>query len=283
MEEIKDRHLTVNGIRLHVAEAGDPKGEVILFLHGFPEFWYGWRKQLAFFAAHGYRVLAPDQRGYNLSSKPSGVKAYTLSQLTTDIADLIQQAIARKVYLVGHDWGGAVAWTVAQHYPNLLKKLVILNMPHLEVMQQELRTNPKQLLRSWYAGFFQLPVLPEAFSKAFNFKVLERSMCSTAKTGTFSEAEIEHYKSAWQQPQALTSMINWYRAYKYSELDTTRDVTVPTLLVWGRKDKFLSDSMAQPSIKKCLDGKLIFMDDATHWLHHEKPEEVNNFIFDFIR
>jgi len=280
---MSEKDYTVNGIRLHVAENGDPDGEVLLFLHGFPEFWYGWHKQLDFFAAKGYRVLAPDQRGYNRSSKPAGTKAYMLSQLTADIADLSQQVIARKVYLVGHDWGGAVAWAVAQHYPHLLKKLLILNMPHPEVMQHHLQANPKQLLKSWYTGFFQLPVLPEAASRAFNFMALEKSMTSSAKRGTFSKAEIARYKKAWQQPGALTAMLNWYRAYKYSTLDTTREVTVPTLLLWGRKDAFLNQGMAQPSIAKCADGKLIFLDDATHWLHHERPDEVNNFIYDFIK
>ncbi|WP_162054315.1 alpha/beta fold hydrolase [Pontibacter pamirensis] len=281
--EIRDKYYTVNGIRLHVAEAGNPEGPVLLFLHGFPEFWYGWRKQLGFFAAKGFWVLAPDQRGYNTSSKPSGVKAYTISQLTTDIADLIQQVISRKVYLVGHDWGGAVAWAVAQHYPNLLEKLIILNMPHPEVMHQELRTNPKQLLMSWYTGFFQLPMLPEAYCRAFNFKALEKSMMLTANEGTFSKAEIKCYKVAWQQPQALTTMINWYRAYKYKTLYVSREVTVPTLMLWGRKDTFLSDTMAQPSIAKCTNGQLVFMDNATHWLHHEKPDEVNSFIYEFIK
>lgn len=206
--EIRENYYTVNGIQLYVAEAGDPEGEVILFLHGFPEFWYGWRRQIEFFASKGFRAMAPDQRGYNRSSKPSGVKAYAMQELTADIADLIQQVVQKKVYLVGHDWGGAVAWAMAQHYPHLLEKLIILNMPHPEVMQQNLRTNPKQLLKSWYTGFFQLPVLPEVTSSAFNFKVLERSMTSSANRGTFKEAEITRYKAAWRQPQALTAMIN---------------------------------------------------------------------------
>lgn len=281
--EIRDKYYAVNGIQLHVAEAGAPEGEVILFLHGFPEFWYGWRRQIEFFASKGYRILAPDQRGYNSSSKPRGVKAYKMAALTADIADLIQQVIQKKVYLVGHDWGGAVAWAVAQHYPHLLEKLVILNMPHLVVMQHHLRTNPRQLLKSWYMGLFQLPLLPEIVSKAFNFKVLEKSMTASAKPGTFSGAEIARYKAAWRQPEAITAMLNWYRAIKHNSMDTTREVTVPTLMIWGRKDAFLSHTMAQPSIEKCTNGQLIFLEDATHWLHHEKPDEVNDLLYNFIR
>jgi pimeloyl-ACP methyl ester carboxylesterase len=281
--EIKHSDYFVNGIVLHVAEAGDPEGEITLFLHGFPEFWYGWHKQLAFFAAKGFRVMAPDQRGYNGSSKPTGVKAYTTENLTADIVDLIRQINGRKVYLVGHDWGGAVAWAVAQHHPHLLEKLIILNMPHPEVMEENLKKNPKQMLRSWYTSFFQLPVLPEILNSASHYSLLERSMKASAKEGTFTEADIEHYKAAWQQKGALTAMINWYRAYKYNKLDTTREVTVPTLLLWGKKDTFLNYTMAEPSNAKCTDGELVFMNDATHWLHHEKPDEVNSFIYDFIK
>jgi pimeloyl-ACP methyl ester carboxylesterase len=281
--EIKHSDYDFGGVTLHVAEAGNPNGKVIIFLHGFPEFWYGWHKQLDYFTDKGYRVMAPDQRGYNGSSKPKGVKAYTIEKLTGDIIGLIQQATAEKVYLVGHDWGGAVAWALAQHHSHLLEKLIVLNMPHPEVMEENLKKNPKQMLRSWYAGFFQLPVLPEITSSASHYSVLKRSMKASAKEGTFSEEDMRHYKTAWQQKGALTAMINWYRAYKYSARDITREVTIPTLLLWGKQDTFLTYTMAEPSIDKCTNGKLIYLEDATHWLHHEKPDEVDSYIYNFIR
>ncbi|PIQ21090.1 MAG: alpha/beta hydrolase [Cytophagales bacterium CG18_big_fil_WC_8_21_14_2_50_42_9] len=280
---VTEKYYDINGIQLNVAEAGDSAGKVILFLHGFPEFWYGWHHQLAFFAQQGYRAVAPDQRGYNLSSKPAGVKAYTLANLTADMAALIKQLTAEKIILVGHDWGGAVAWTMAREYPGLIEKLIILNMPHLQVFTEHLRKNPKQLLKSWYAGFFQIPLLPEIFSSAFYYWLLEKSMVQSALKNTFSAADMARYKVAWRQKKALTAMINWYRAYKYNSAASAEPIEVPTLLIWGKKDQFLNAAMAQPSINKCRNGHLEFLPHATHWLHHEKPEEVNKLILDFIR
>ena len=278
-----EKFYTVNGIQLHVAEAGDPAGKVILFLHGFPEFWYGWHRQLTYFARKGFRAIAPDQRGYNRSSKPPGVKAYTLDFLTADVAALIRQLTSGKVILVGHDWGGAVAWTMARQYPDLIEKLIILNMPHLDVFTAHLRKSLKQKFKSWYTGFFQIPRLPELASSAFQFKLLQRSMEKSALPHTFAPIDFARYKLAWRQKNALTAMINWYRAYKYNTATANEQIVVPTLLIWGKKDQFLEAAMAQPSINKCRDGRLVFIPNATHWLHHEKPEQVNNLIFDFIQ
>ncbi|MCC9167509.1 alpha/beta fold hydrolase [Pontibacter harenae] len=279
---IVEKDCFVNNIRLHVVEAGAPAGKVLLFLHGFPEFWYGWRKQIQFFAEKGFRVIVPDQRGYNSSSKPTGVKAYTLEHLVADVVALIQQTANEKVYLVGHDWGGAVAWAVAILYPKLLEKLIILNMPHPKVMKRNLQKNPKQMLRSWYAGFFQMPLLPELCCSAFHYSLLEKSMAGTALKNAFSEGELGHYKRAWEQLGALNSMINWYRAYKYSKLNLAADVQVPTLMLWGKRDKFLGAEMASESIRKCVNGQLLLLEGTTHWLHHERPEQVNNAIYQFI-
>jgi len=280
---VTENYYPVNGIHLHVAEAGDPAGKVILFLHGFPEFWYGWHHQLAFFAQQGYRAVAPDQRGYNLSSKPAGAKAYTLNHLTADIAALINQLTSEKIILVGHDWGGGVAWTMAQQYPELIDKMVIMNMPHLQVFQAHLRKSLTQKLKSWYTGFFQIPWLPEIISSAFYYKLLEESMVKSALKNTFSPADVARYKVAWRQKGAVTAMINWYRAYKYYPVAAPEPILVPTLLIWGKKDYFLEAEMAQPSVDKCRLSQLAFLPDATHWLHHEKPEQVNKLIFDFIQ
>ncbi|MFT2008624.1 alpha/beta fold hydrolase [Pontibacter sp. 13R65] len=270
-------------VTLHVASAGNEAGETILFLHGFPEYWYGWHKQLAFFAEHGYNVVAPDQRGYNRSSKPAAESDYTLDKLTGDIIRLISQMGKEKVVLVGHDWGGMVAWSLAMHYPHLLHKLVILNIPHPSVMRQHLRTNPRQMLRSWYAAFFQVPVLPEQLAMALDYKALDKSLTGTARPNTFSESDLAAYREAWQQQDALTSMMNWYRAFKHSMLDLDKDVKVPTLMLWGKKDVTLGAEMAEPSIAKCMHGELIFLENATHWLHHEEAGRVNEEILRFIK
>jgi epoxide hydrolase 4 len=278
----QENYYSSNGIQLHTLEAGDPEARTILFLHGFPEFWYAWEKQLPFFAERGWHAVAPDQRGYNLSSKPEGEAAYAMAQLTKDIAELIPQISKGKVVLVGHDWGGGVAWNLASQYPHLLEKLVILNMPHPKVLNQHLSSNIRQMRRSWYTAFFQLPWLPEFFSGAFHFKLLEKSLAGSAVPGTFTAQQMTHYKKAWSQPKALESMINWYRAYRYSPPKEILKIEVPTLLVWGRKDPFLGEEMAQPSIDTCRKGQLIFLEEATHWLHHEQPTQVNEAIQTFL-
>lgn len=281
--ELIQKKYNVNGLTLQVTEAGETGQPVILFLHGFPEMGAAWQRQLRFFGQAGFYALAPDQRGYNISSKPAGVKAYTLSYLTADIAALIRQVTTGKVYLVGHDWGGAVAWAMAQHYPDIIGKLIILNMPHPTVMHQHLKRNPAQQLKSWYTGFFQIPTLPELLCRAFHFKWLRNSLIRTALPDTLTADLLKTYQQAWQQPGALTAMINWYRAHKYNSLPTAGQIKVPTLLIWGKKDVFLGAELAEPSIQKCANGQLHFIPDATHWLHHEKPEQVNKLILDFIK
>lgn len=273
----------VNNINLHVVEKGSKEDKVIIFLHGFPEFWYGWKKQMDFFADKGFSVVVPDQRGYNLSSKPAGVKSYRIELLIADIAELITRLTSRKVMLVGHDWGGNVAWTMAMHYPQLLEKLIIINMPHPEVMRAHLQKNLQQMLRSWYAGFFQLPLLPEKIVQAFDFRILAGSMIGSAQPETFSDQDIAHYKQAWRQPGAIKSMIHWYRAYKYNSLDINEEIDIPTLLIWGQKDSFLHHKMASQSMGRCQEGRLEMIQDATHWVHHEKPQQVNALIYDFVR
>jgi pimeloyl-ACP methyl ester carboxylesterase len=279
--EISSQFYNVNGISLHAVIAGPPEGKVILFLHGFPEFSLGWKKQLLYFAAKGYYVIAPDQRGYNLSSKPKGVKAYRIENLVADVVELIGQLSTQKIILVGHDWGGGVAWEVAGQYPQLIEKLIILNMPHLKVMRQTVTNNLRQLMRSWYVGFFQIPFLPEWLSSLFNYRMLEKSMVKTANKSTFSRQEMAQYKIAWRNSGALKAMINWYRAYKYSK-PLLKRVHVPTLILWGKKDKFLLPQMAEKSSLQCSKGKLIMIEDATHWLHHEKAAKVNQLIFNFL-
>ena len=273
----------VNGLMLHVGHMGPPAGEMIVFLHGFPEFSESWQKQAEFFAGHGYHVIVPDQRGYNLSKKPVAIQDYALNNLVADIAALITSLSTCPVTVAGHDWGGGVAWTLAQQHPELIKNLIILNMPHPGVMQENLRKNPKQMLKSWYVAFFQLPLIPEQLCSAFNFKWLAASMIRTARRGTFSKSDIAAYKRAWRQPNALTSMINWYRAFAQSRPATINEaIEVPALILWGTKDLFLSKKMAEQSVARCTQGQLILIENASHWLHHEEPDLVNGYIFAFL-
>lgn len=283
--QISHQYYQVNGITLHTAEAGRADGNIILFLHGFPEYWYGWKAQLEYFADKGYRAVAPDQRGYNLSSKPDKVSSYRVGELVNDVVALIRQLTDKKIILVAHDWGGIIAWKIAALHPLLLQHLVILNIPHPAVMEQTLKKNFRQLLKSWYIGFFQLPLLPEWLSSVSDFASLQRSLVKTSRPGTFSKADIEQYKTAWKQPGAIGAMINWYRAFVMhgdAPIPPGR-ITVPTLMIWGKKDAFLSHEMARPSIELCVQGKLVMMEDNTHWVHHEEAAVVNQLVYNFIR
>lgn len=280
--DLLHKYYQVKNVQLHVVEAGNREGEILLLLHGFPEFWWGWRHQISYFVEKGYRVVMPDQRGYNLSSRPAGKEQYKMEELSSDIALLIPQLNREKVYLAGHDWGGAVAWAIAIRYPQLLHKLIVLNLPHPQVMKHYLRTSLQQILRSSYIGFFQIPFLPEALLSLFDYKLLERSMQTSSAPNTFSQQDMLRYKQAWKKSGALKSMLNWYRAALFGTLELDKTVTTPTLLVWGKQDQFLSYQMARSSIEMCENGRLIIIEDATHWLHHEKAEQVNKLLFEFM-
>ena len=276
--------LRVNGVRLHVAQAGSANGKPVILLHGFPEYWGGWKHQIPALAAAGYRVWAPDQRGYNLSDKPVGIDAYVLDELAADVAGLIQAMGVEKVFLVGHDWGAAVAWWTALHYPHLLQKLVILNVPHPIVMRRTLSGNWRQTLKSWYMFFFQIPWLPETLMTVNNASGATQMMAGSSKPTTFSDEEMADYRKAWLQPGAFTGMINWYRALmrRQPQSPPSYRVSVPTLMIWGKNDIALSSEMAQPSIDLCDNGRLVFLENATHWVQHDEPEEVNRLLLEFL-
>lgn len=275
-------HHTVptNGIRLHVVQVGPADGPLLILLHGFPECWYGWKHQLLPLADAGYRVWAPDQRGYNLSDKPRGIGAYGLDTLAADVVGLIDAAGRARAVVVGHDWGAAVAWWVAATYPERVERLVALNVPHPAVMKRYALRNPGQLLRSWYIGFFQLPWLPEVITRLGNWAAMSWTLRTSSRPGTFSDDDLTHYHAAWSQAGAMTAMMNWYRAalQRPPSRDTNIRITVPTLLIWGVRDAFLKRGMAQPSIDRCANGRLVFFENATHWVQHEEPEQVTRLI-----
>lgn len=289
------QYIRANGITFHVALEGPPTGEPILFLHGFPEFWYGWRKQMHFFAEQGYRVIVPDQRGYNLTDKPAKVTDYKISTLATDVDQLIQALGYEQVHLVGHDWGGAVAWWVATMYPHRLKSLSLLNIPYPTVMLAQLRQwNFAQIRKSWYIAFIQIPSLPEFLVSRNAYRGFANAIQRTARKGTFSPEDLDKYREAWGKPKAMTSMMNWYRAMLKSESEAKSDpklnaytqgkkLTPPIQLLWGERDAFLGKELAQPSIDLCENGTLKFYPKATHWLQHEEPDGVNADILAFVK
>jgi len=274
-----------NGIiRLQAVAAGPKDGLVVVLLHGFPEFWYGWRRQIDPLAAAGFRVIVPDQRGYNLSSKPAGVASYALTELVSDVIAIADQLGQEKIFLGGHDWGAAVAWSTALLHPQRIAKLVVLNVPHPSVMRKFLSTRPRQLLRSWYMFFFQLPILPEAFFSALNFRIGARSLLRSSRPDTFSDEDLTQYRAAWSQPGAVTGMINWYRAlFRTRARFPDKTVRVPTRILWGERDAFLLAEMAHESLGYCMNAELFTFANATHWLQHEEPARVSELLIDFFR
>ena len=296
-----------NGVRLHYVEAGDPDDPLVLLLHGFPEFWYAWRHQLPALAEAGYHVIAPDLRGYNTSEKPPGVGAYRLTRLVDDVISLIEEFTERAGYegsdeaqlplLVGHDWGGAIAWEVAIRHPEAIERLAILNAPHPERFQRELGS-ASQLRKSWYMFFFQLPGVPERAIRAGNYRVLDRLLREDpVDPDAFDSVDVERYTEALSKPGALTAAINYYRALaRENPIGTLRRalvgrsgrppayrrVQVPTLLIWGEQDSALSVSLTEG-----LDGwvenlRVERLPEASHWVQADAPETVNDLLVDFL-
>ncbi len=286
----------INGLKLHYAKAGNG-AKTILFLHGFPEFWYEWKHQLEEFSKD-FTAVAYDQRGYNLSDKPANVEDYSVTNIVADIKAMFDKfgtSPDNKGYLVAHDWGGAVAWAFAIRFPEYLEKLIIINAPHPGVFARELQSNPAQQKASAYMNFFRTPEA-EAVLSANNFAALQKALFgSSTKPEVFTEEIRNAYIEAWSQPGALTGGLNWYRAAKAGP--PTKEVTpetnlaagfetlrvnVPTLVIWGEQDIAL--------LTGCLDGldayvpdlKIIRLPQGSHWVVNEEPELVNQYIRDFI-
>jgi pimeloyl-ACP methyl ester carboxylesterase len=274
---MEHRIIALPHIRLHAVTAGT--GPLVVLLHGFPEFWYSWRHQIPALAAAGYRALAVDMRGYNLSEKPAGVREYAADKLVGDIASLIEQESTGPAYLVGHDWGGIVAWRCAALHPHLVAKLAILNAPHPAAYQRTVWRSPSQCLRSSYVAMFQLPWLPESMLRWRDFWLIERALRREAPKA-FTAGDIAEYKSALRQPGALTSALNYYRAairHSQSLFSEAQKVTVPTLLIWGERDPYLSLSLSQnlaPWISQIQVEHLA----AGHWVQNEQPGLVNDLL-----
>lgn len=284
MVEQIHHHLEVNSIQLHVVEAGPAQGQAVVLLHGFPEFWYGWRHQIPALAKAGLRVLAPDGRGYHKSARPAGVAHYRMKNLRNDVVGLLDVLGLECVILVGHDWGAAVAWSVALHHPERVQKLAILNVPHPAVLPRLMRSHPAQLLRSWYILFFQLPWLPELGLGAFDGRSLARSMRRTSAPGTFGYEELQRYRQAWRGGR-LKTMIHWYRAaLRFTDpKPESWNLSMPVRILWGQRDAFLVPENAELSLEYCPQGDLIALPGVSHWLQHEAADRVNRHLLEWCQ
>jgi pimeloyl-ACP methyl ester carboxylesterase len=255
----------------------------MLMLHGFPEFWYSWRHQIPEFA-RDHKVVALDLRGYNDSEKPEAKSAYVMAEFIKDIKGVIEGLGYDRCVLVGHDWGGAIAWSFAYAYPALLDRLIVLNLPHPAKFAEGLRT-PQQLLRSAYIFFFQIPVLPELLIQLNDFQALEAAFKGMAvdKT-TFSNDDIEAYKNAFAKRDALTATLNYYRNM-FAQGLTTSDwgiLTVPTLLIWGEADAALGKELTYGTEKYVQDFRIRYIPNCSHWVQQEQPQLVNQLMREFL-
>ena len=286
----KHEYADVNNIRLHYVTTGS--GKMIMFLHGFPEFWYEWKNQLTEFG-RDYQAVAPDMRGYNLSSKPAEVEQYRMKHLVEDIRALAEHLGHRKFILVAHDWGAGVAWPFAISHPAYLEKLIIINGVHPVIFIRELRDNPKQQKASQYILVHRSPQAEDILSKN-NYALLFNSLLEDGlKQGYFTEEDRRAYIEAWSQPGALTGGLNYYRSASLGSFTGGSDdvlsadpslftVKVPTLVIWGDKDKWLLDSNLDGLEKYVPNLTVKRIPDGSHWVVHEKPALINTYIREFI-
>jgi pimeloyl-ACP methyl ester carboxylesterase len=274
----------VDGIILHTLIAGPEDGPLAVLLHGFPEHWVSWRKQIPALAQAGYRVVVPDQRGYNRSSKPWGIRPYRLDALTKDVAGLIEKLGRETAVIVAHDWGGGVGWQFAADYPQMTDKLIIMNAPHPQAMWREFRKGWEQRLKSWYMLFFQLPLLPELVFTLNPYQTAQQSFQQmTSQPGAFSDDEVEMMAVAMSQPRAMSSMINWYRALRYPAVNQTAHISAPTLLIWGEQDFALSKALTEDLEAWVPNLQRHYILKSNHWVQNEAPEEVNSAMLAFLQ
>lgn len=275
---LKHGFVEANGLRFHYIEAG--AGPLVLLLHGFPEFWYGWRRQIPAIAAAGFRAVAPDLRGYNKTDRPRALSDYALPVVVDDVIALIAALGESRASLVGHDWGGVIAWYTAMHSPVKVERLTILNAPHPAAYERELRSLSSQFLRSAYALFFQLPILPEMLFRAGDFALLRRVL---ARGPAAEPEDVERYIEAFSSPGAFTGPLNYYRAALRFARPTCKPVKAPTLVLWGDRDPYLRSTLATGLERWVDDVRLQRFPRADHWLQHREPGDVNRALIAFLR
>lgn len=279
-ETWRHEYIVSNGIKLHYVTQGE--GPLMLMLHGFPEFWYSWRHQIPELAKD-YKVVALDLRGYNESDKPPQQSAYVMSEFIKDVEGVIKGLGYDRCVLVGHDWGGAIAWNFAYAHPEMLERLIVLNIPHPAKFAEGMRI-PQQLLRSSYVFFFQLPLLPELLLQASDYEAIANALTGMAvDKSTFSTADIEAYKNAAAKRGALTAMLNYYRnALSNFRQQNWSLLQVPTLMIWGEEDKALGKELTYGTEAYVRDFQIRYIPNCSHWVQQEQPELVNRYIREFL-
>lgn len=272
-----------NGLRMHYVACGPEAGPPVLLLHGFPEFWYSWRFQMPALAAAGYRVIVPDQRGYNLTEQR---RPYNLETLVGDLAALLDDLGLPRAHVVGHDWGGVTAWGFAAYFPDRTMSITAMNSPHPSAYLDAIARFSAQILRSWYIVFFQIPRLPEAAFRARNYDALRRLLAEVPSEYMTPE-DVERYVAACSRPGALTAMIGWYRALP-GELRRTggalpaREIRCPALVLWGEPDFALGRVCNRTLSRYVRDLRIVYVPGTSHWVQMHAPEAVNRHLVAFL-
>jgi pimeloyl-ACP methyl ester carboxylesterase len=295
MSDFQSQYADVNGIRLHYVSVGT--GKLVMFVHGFPEFWGEWQNQLADIGKD-HQAVAPDMRGYNLSSKPADVEKYHIKELIEDLRALAEYLGHKKFIMVAHDWGGAVAWSFAMRYPGWLEKLIIVNSPHPAVFARELLHNPAQQKASRYMLMFRTPEAEGILSEN-NYAGLMAILSQFGSMWEMTEEDRLRYIEAWSRPGALTGGLNYYRASPLYPPTSKNDeekikgimnlphemmeVKVPTLVIWGEQDQALLTGNLEGLGEYVGDLTIRRIPDGSHWVIHEQPELVNSLIRDFLK
>lgn len=282
--ELVHRHADLDGLRLHYVEAGPADAPVVVLLHGFPEFWWSWAPQMGPLVEAGFRVIVPDQRGYHLSDKPRRVRDYRVSKLTGDVVALLDHLGVERCHLVGHDWGGMVAWMTANDHPERIERLVVCSCPHPKRMAEGLRT-PRQLAKSWYIFWFQLPGVADRALAASDFAPIRRMIRRDAlRPERWPPDAPDRYAAALRPPGSLTAALNWYRAaFRRAPwlLRRLRPIRLPTLVVWGRHDRYLGVELADPPPHLVPDNRTVVF-EASHWLQHDADAELSELLVSWL-
>ena len=283
MEEARFGVAHLDRVSLHYAEMGPADGPLVILLHGFPDTCLGWSHQMPALAKAGFRVVAPDQRGYGLSGKPRGVRAYDLDELADDIVALGAHFGETRLRVVGHDWGASVAWWLASTRGPHLEKAAAINAPHPAVWKRSMYGDKAQRKKSRYVKAMRLRWLPEMAIRRKNFEPFVETLKAAARAGVF-DGEVEAYKKAWREPKALTSMLHWYRALLKKEMpEAPGRIETPLLLIWGEKDQFAETALARESIALCERGGTLFVAEGSHGVHREEVQPINEMLITFLQ
>lgn len=286
-----ERYQLASGLNMRIARCGPTDAPLVVMLHGFPECWYSYRHQMRALSDR-FDCAAVEMRGYGETDAPRGVSNYSLDKLVGDVADIIHALGREKAVVIGHDWGGAVAWATALTRVEVVERLIVLNCPHPARFSRELARNPRQMLRSWYMLFFQIPWLPEAIMRRGNFATLLSGMRDMAvQKSAISDEDLEYFRAALKNPYAITAAINYYRAMFRSQLRPSSrransfdgKIAIPTMLIWGEDDFALGKELTY-GMEPLFSGEfqLKYIADCGHWVQQEKPEQVNQHIAEFL-